>query len=246
MNDDRKKQVSMCAKCNGVACYPRIKMGEPLPPLEDAPEFCPMRNHEETINRGMTEYEKPNVREFARLASLQEAECYEVTPDGIRTRYPRLEELILFSQKCHYEKLGLAFCAGLRQEARAVTEILENKGFQVVSVCCKVGRAPKESIGIKEQEKIAGPEMQEMMCNPILQAELLNAEEVDLAIMLGLCIGHDTLFLKYCSVPCTVLAVKDRVLGHNPLGAVYLAKSPYYGRLRIKKEMVSKGPKVQP
>ena len=245
MNDERKMQVSMCAKCNGASCSPWIKVGEPLPPIEDAPDFCPMRNHED-INRVMSEYEKPNVREFARLASLQEAECYEITPDGIRTRYPRLEELILFSQKCHYEKLGLAFCGGLRQEARAVTELLENKGFQVVSVCCKVGRAPKESIGIKEQEKIAGPEMQEMMCNPILQAGIINAEEVDLAIMLGLCIGHDTLFLKYCSVPCTVLAVKDRVLGHNPLGALYLAKSPYYGRLRIKKEMVSKGPKVQP
>jgi uncharacterized metal-binding protein len=212
----------------------------------EAPEFCPMRNHETTIHQAMGEYEKPQVREFARLASLQEAECYEVTADGIRTRYPRLEELILFSQKCHYEKLGLAFCGGLRQEARAVSEFLENKGFKVISVCCKVGRIPKESIGIEPQQKIAGPEMEEMMCNPIVQAEILNAEGVDLAVMLGLCIGHDTLFLKYCSVPCTVLAVKDRVLGHNPLGAVYLSRSPYYGRFRIKKDMVRKGPKVRP
>ena len=241
---DQKIEVSMCARCNGVSCYPQLKIDEPLPPLEDAPDFCPMRHSEEAIERAMTEYQKPNVREFARLASIQEAECYEHTPDGIRTRYPRIEELILFSQKCHYEKLGLAFCGGLRQEARSVTEFLERKGFQVVSVCCKVGRSPKESIGLKGEEKIAGPEMQEMMCNPIVQAEILNEEQVDLAIMLGLCIGHDTMFLKYCSVPCTVLAVKDRVLGHNPLGAVYLSRSPYYGRLRIKKEMVSKGPKV--
>ncbi|MEW6185794.1 MAG: DUF1847 domain-containing protein, partial [Thermodesulfobacteriota bacterium] len=137
-----------------------------------------MRNHQTTIKQAMSEYDKTSVREFARLASVQEAECYEVTADGIRTRFPRLEELILFSQKCHYEKLGMAFCAGLRQEARAVTEILENKGFHVVSVCCMVGRAPKESIDIKPQEKIAGPEMEEMMCNPIVQAELLNAEGV--------------------------------------------------------------------
>ena len=243
---DQKIEVSMCAKCNGVSCYPRIKVDEPMPPLEEAPDFCPMRNHEETIERVMAEYEKPSVREFARLASIQEAECYETTPDGIRTRYPRIEELMLFSQKCHYEKLGIAFCGGLRHEARSVTEFLERKGFQVVSVCCKAGRAPKESIGLKAEEKIAPPEMMETMCNPILQAEILNEEKVDLAIMLGLCIGHDTMFLKYCSVPCTVLAVKDRVLGHNPLGAVYLSRSPYYGRLRMRKEMVKKGPKVSP
>ena len=52
-----------------------------------------------------------------------------------------------------------------------------------------------------------------------------------LAIMLGLCIGHDTLFIKYCEAPLTVLAVKDRLLAHNPLAALYLSDS-YYRRLR--------------
>lgn len=59
---------------------------------------------------------------------------------------------------------------------------------------------------------------------------ILNAENVDLAIMLGLCVGHDTLFIKYCQRPVTVLAVKDRVTGHNPLAALYLSSS-YYRRL---------------
>ncbi|HAA89823.1 MAG TPA: hypothetical protein DCE07_04510 [Peptococcaceae bacterium] len=48
--------------------------------------------------------------------------------------------------------------------------------------------------------------------------------------MLGLCIGHDTPFIKYCQAPVTVLAVKDRVTGHNPLAALYLSSS-YYRRL---------------
>ena len=74
------------------------------------------------------------------------------------------------------------------------------------------------------------------MCSPIAQAEVLNHMKVDLAIMLGLCIGHDTLFIKYCRVPMTVLAVKDRVFGHNPLAALYLSSSPYYGRLMAKTE----------
>ena len=42
----------------------------------------------------------------------------------------------------------------------------------------------------------------------------------ELAVVLGLCVGHDTVFYKACRVPVTTLAVKDRVLGHNPIAAV--------------------------
>ena len=73
-------------------------------------------------------------------------------------------------------------------------DILESHEFEVVSVRCKVGAVPKERIGIKPTEKIRGPEYWESMCNPITQAEVQNTEKVDLEIMLGLCIGHDTFF----------------------------------------------------
>jgi uncharacterized metal-binding protein len=69
------------------------------------------------------------------------------------------------------------------------------------------------------------------MCNPIGQALLLNNENTDLNIILGLCVGHDSLFIKYSNAPVTVFAVKDRVLAHNPLGALYLADSYYKDRL---------------
>jgi uncharacterized metal-binding protein len=138
----------------------------------------------------------------------------------------------------------MAFCVGLKQEARMVKDIFSAKGFEVISVNCKVGGVPKESIGLKPEEKIAPPAMMETMCNPIAQAEVLNAEQVDLAIMLGLCVGHDTLFLKYIRPPCTVLAVKDRVLGHNPLAAVFLSKGPYYSRLRIESDGTGSGEKA--
>ena len=113
-----------------------------------------------------------------------------------------------------------------------VTDILERNGFEVASVCCKVGAVPKERIGIKPEEKISGPDLYESMCNPITQARILDEEGVDFVILLGLCVGHDSLFIKYCQAPMTVLAVKDRVTGHNPLAAVYLSRSPYYRRLR--------------
>jgi uncharacterized metal-binding protein len=203
-----------------------------------------MRRLPEVLQRAASEYRRGEVREFARLASVQEAQCYEITAEGLRTRFPRLEETIQFAGKCNYRKIGLAFCVGLKQEARMVTEIFSAKGFEIVSVNCKVGGVPKESIGLAPEEKIMGPGRMETMCNPIAQAEVLNAEEVDLAIMLGLCVGHDTLFLRYIRPPCTVLAVKDRVLGHNPLAAAYLSKGPYYSRLRIESDKAGKGKKV--
>jgi uncharacterized metal-binding protein len=225
-----EKQQPMCAKCARVVCSPAIGIAE-MPTIDEAPSYCPMRVLPGPIDKACHEYDKPEVKEFARLASIQEFECYERTEHGLRTKIPRIEELIQFSKRCGYKRLGIAFCLGLRREAQLLTSVLEGRGFEVISVCCKAGAAPKHRIGIKPEQQIAGPERWESMCNPIVQAEILNDQRVDLAVMLGLCIGHDTLFIKYCRVPMTVLAVKDRVTGHNPLAALYLIQSPYYARL---------------
>ena len=223
------KSSPNCARCVKGDCHPPIKAGE-TPPMDKLAAFCPMKNVPEVIKKAVAEYARPEVKEFARQASIQEFECYERLPDGLRTKNPRILELIEFARKCGYKKLGLAFCVGLQNEARTLTEILENNGFEVVSVCCKVGAVAKESIGIKPEEKIFGSENWESMCNPIAQAEILNAEKVDLAVMMGLCIGHDTLFIRYCQRPMTVIAVKDRVTGHNPLAPLYTS-STYYAYL---------------
>lgn len=227
------KRYPRCTQCVTKVCENLGgKPGEP-PSLAKAPPFCPMKLMPEVYSLAMAEYDKPSVKEFARLASVQEFQCYERLPDGLRTRLSRVEELIQFARKCGYRRLGIAHCGGLAHEAGLLTDVLENKGFEVVSVQCKTGAVPKEKIGIKADEKIAGPESWETMCNPIVQAMIINRSNVDLAIMLGLCIGHDTLFIKYCAVPLTVLAVKDRVLGHNPMAALYTSGS-YYRRLRHK------------
>jgi uncharacterized metal-binding protein len=228
-----KNDWSGCAHCPVRACENRGKKETEAPTLAKAPASCPMKLMPDVFTAASREYEKPGVREFARTASIQEFQCYERLPDGLRTRLPRIEETVQFARKCGYKKLGLAYCGGLSREAGLLTEILEGNGFDVVSVQCKAGAVPKENLGIKPDEKIAGPDMWETMCNPIAQAMILNNSEVDMAIMLGLCVGHDTLFIKYCAVPLTVLAVKDRVLGHNPLAALYAGET-YYKRLRGK------------
>ena len=104
-----------------------------------------------------------------------------------------------------------------------------------MSVQCKTGAVPKERIGIRPEQKIVRGDQWETMCNPVAQAMIINDSGVDLAIMLGLCLGHDTIFIKYCNVPLTVLAVKDRVFSHNPLAALYTSGT-YYRRLMNKIE----------
>ena len=231
MDNKQADGKSLCATCPGTVCYPLAEIDAPLPPIEEAPDICPIRRFPEVMQAVGQEYEKPVMRDFARLASIQEAQCYEITPAGIRTKIPRIEETIDYANKCGYTRLGIAFCVGLKEEAKLLAGIFEGKGFEVVSVNCKVGRVPQEALGLKGEEKILGPDLMVPMCNPIAQAEVLNAERVDLAVVLGLCVGHDTLFFHACRVPCTVLAVKDRVTGHNPLAALYLSKGPYYRRL---------------
>lgn len=226
---------TLCSRCAKRTCTPFIKADE-TPVKDSAPDFCPMKLMPDVLEEVKEEYRKTDVHEFARLASVQEFECYEHVDGGIRTKNPRILELIQFAKKNNFHKIGLAFCGGLAKEAQMLTDVLENKGFEVASVCCKVGAEPKESIGIKPEEKIISPDNYESMCNPIAQAEILNKQNVDFAVMLGLCIGHDTLFIKYCKVPMTVIAVKDRVTGHNPLAPLYLTSSMYYSRLMAKEE----------
>ena len=95
---------------------------------------------------------------------------------------------------------------------------------------CKAGRTPKEELGLTEEQKIFQGKL-ESMCNPVYQAKLLNHERTDFNILLGLCVGHDSLFFKFAEAPTTVLAVKDRVTGHNPLAAIYLSET-YYQKLK--------------
>ncbi|MGD2269724.1 MAG: DUF1847 domain-containing protein [Desulfobacterales bacterium] len=200
-----------------------------------SPPFCATRNYRDVINKALEELKKPDILEFARQASIQEGEGYvnrELGYDQVKASKPRIMETIEFAHRMNYRRIGLVFCIGLVNEAKVVENLLSAEGFEVISALCKLGREPKETIGVRDDQKIRIGCF-ESMCNPIAQAFVLNSENTEFNIVMGLCVGHDSLFLKYADAPCTVLAAKDRVLGHNPLAAIYTINS-YYRSLKKK------------
>lgn len=128
----------------------------------------------------------------------------------------RLEESAEFARQFGAQTIGLAFCIGLAEEAGLISAYFE-KSFKVHSVCCKVCGVGKDKLGL-EQIKPGTPEA---MCHPKAQAAILADCGAELNFTIGLCVGHDMLFNAASTVPVSCLVVKDRVLSHNPLGAVY-------------------------
>ena len=201
-----------CSDCGSAACC----AGEAGP----FPGNCPTSD----LDRDdlLKAYGDCTDGELARQAARVEAGGY--------CRLTRIEEIMAFAHRCGYSRLGLAHCIGLQGEAAVVKRVFEANGLRTEAVACKAGAFPKEVLGLTDDDKVAPGEF-ESMCNPIGQARLLAEAGTELNVLLGLCVGHDSLFFKHSVAPVTVLAAKDRVLGHNPLAAVYQADGYYHDRL---------------
>ena len=213
MERERKRRLS-CTDCGLYNCRNRG---------EQYPEFC--------LTTGCVE-----AGETAELDQIYGGD----TIDGkmaraaaqIEGRYyctkTRVEETVLFIKEIGAKKVGIATCFGLINEAKIFAKILQKNGIKYVSVVCKVGGEDKANMGLAPEDTICKGAHPETMCNPILQARVLNREKTDLNIAIGLCVGHDALFSKYSDAPVTTLIAKDRELGHNPVAALY---SGYYKKL---------------
>lgn len=136
----------------------------------------------------------------------------------------RVEETVAFARRIGATRIGIATCIGLIEETRVLVKILRLAGFETVAALCKVGSVDKSEIGIPEHLKIKCGGF-EACCNPVLQARLLNREKTHLNVVMGLCVGHDSLFFRHSEAPATTLVVKDRVLGHNPVAGLYTVGS---------------------
>lgn len=188
------------------------------------------KNNEQNLAKDCPNNKKEELEELKEFYGTEENfKIAQVSAElSIPQGLTRIEETIEFAKRMGYKKIGLAFCNALSNEAKIIDKIFRYHNFEVESIICKVGSLSRE---IVELEKINTP-----MCNPIAQANFLNEAKTELNVVVGLCIGHDSLFFKYSKAPVTVLAVKDRVLAHNPLGAVYLSESAYKKKIFPPKE----------
>ena len=181
-----------CATCTHHACYTKGTNCTGVP--------------EEEVIAVYTDEEK----------KLMEAAAY--VEGTFYSNITRIQETAEFAKAMGYKRLGLAFCIGLNDEMRYINRYFENQGFEVFSVCCKNCSVGKNELNLKQVK----PELaHEAMCNPKFQAKFLNDQQVELFITVGLCVGHDAIFNANCQGPVTTLVVKDRLLAHNPLGAIY-------------------------
>ena len=202
-----------CAQCAVYAC------SQAAP--DQLPKNCPIR-------------EKPLMEQALAAYGLEENHTFYVTASEMEAigycQWPRVKETIQLCLRMGYTKVGLAFCRGLRKEAQAMDNLLRRAGLEVVSVICKIGGIDKTACGIPEKQKVR-PGQFEPMCNPIAQAMLLNQQRTQFNIALGLCVGHDSMFYKYSDALVTTLIAKDRVLAHNPAGALYCAEGYFKDKL---------------
>lgn len=183
------------------------------------PDFCLTEKlTEEQVEEVLACYGQEDNKKAMIAAAEVESEGY--------CKDCRVEEVMKFAKKIGAKKLGIATCVGLLRESRTLAKILRSHGFEVYGVACKVGAIPKTTVGIDKKCEELGVSM----CNPIMQAKLLNEAETDLNLVMGLCVGHDSLFYKYSQALATTVVTKDRVLGHNPAAALYTAES-YYKKL---------------
>lgn len=209
-----KKKLS-CIDCAVTKCNHINK---------DFPDFCVTTHLDnEFVDDVMKKYEIEENKKIMIAAAEAEYEGYE--------QLTRVQEIIEFAKKIGAKKLGIATCVGLINESRTLARILREHGFEVYGVACKVGIRKKTEVGIPDKCN----ELGENMCNPILQAEILNKEKTDLNLVMGLCVGHDSLFYKHSEAFVTTVVTKDRVLGHNPAAALYTANT-YYKRKLSKKD----------
>ena len=152
-------------------------------------------------------YDDPVDRKILKTAADVEALFYREAC--------RVDETMEFARRMGFSRLGIAFCVGFKTEAAILGELLSNE-FEVFSTCCKIGSIEKAAFELTERLWVG-----DYTCNPIEQARILEEEGTEFNIVLGLCVGHDSLFYKHSKAPVTTLVVKDRKLGHNPVAALY-------------------------
>ncbi len=201
----KEAKTIQCHQCKDNECLAMYPQG--------IPQYCQAQRFLGLIEESKHQYLESDTEKFHLAAT-------KVLKRG-GYDWSRVQQCIEFARELGAKKVGLAVCVGLLREGREFARFLDRAGFQVISVACMVGGLKAQETGIPEEwVNPLG-----ISCNPIVQAEILNQEGTELNFIYGLCVGHDTIFIKRSEAPVTYVVVKDMVTGNNP-AAVLL--SPYH------------------
>lgn len=143
------------------------------------------------------------------------------TSRGFSEQMCRLEETMDYFHRMGYSKIGLAFCAGVAEEARITAKILRVHGYEVVGYACKVGALSNAQMGLQQSCCNFGS----VACNPLMQVTQLNEAGTHVNIVMGLCVGHDSYVYKLSQAPCTTLLTKDKATVNNTGAALYASQT---------------------
>lgn len=210
---EQQKRVLSCTDCGTRACIGNE--------TERFPDFCPTKalDREERDEIADRYIEDQETGDLARTQLFIDADNYG--------KMCRVEETIAFIKAMGYKKVGIATCVGLLDLASIFGRLLRKEGIDYYACSCKIGAVDKTEIGLPPEKKFSRGCRHESTCNPIQQAKVLADQGTDFNVVIGLCVGHDALFYRHSAAPCTTMIIKDKLLGHNPVQALYLADSDY-------------------
>jgi uncharacterized metal-binding protein len=195
MSENAKKTIS-CHKCKTLSCIENYAQG--------IPKYCRAGKFKEIIDESKEEYFNPDI-----------AKVHLATATVLKKgsfQWTRIQECIEFALELGLTKVGLAVCIACIREGRVMANLLENAGLEVITVGCMIGAVKPQDTGVPD-ELVTGLGI---ACNPLAQAKIMNKEGTQLNFIYGLCVGHDTLFIRHSEAPVTYVAVKDAVTGDNP------------------------------
>jgi uncharacterized metal-binding protein len=126
--------LTRCAECSLAYCEKT-----PLESIDKStlPKECPIITHPQTVATAIKRYEEDAVKKLYISATVTEKEAYEQVRGVVMGVRPRVKELVEFARLLGFERIGVAFCAGLRDEASRLVRFLQGQGFTVASAVCK-------------------------------------------------------------------------------------------------------------
>ncbi|MGC4119457.1 MAG: DUF1847 domain-containing protein [Myxococcales bacterium] len=207
------ENAPQCVRCSVLRCASKTKEGP-------APSFCPTEKYASLTKDVLDKYRQPENQAVIEGWLRLMGRVRDPSKPKETFTWTRVHEVMEYARIRGMKKLGIATCGSLLHESKLLADILEHHGFEVASVACLCGEVNPQALGLPG----------DIFCNPILQAEVLNQEKTALNIVMGLCVGHDILFLRHSRAETTPLVVRDISLGNNPAAALYQSQGFYKDR----------------